>query len=407
MPQPPIARRVLPLLAALCLTAPALAQRPIQFEGVERSDAGFLDGVVDRCRRSGMLDEPAAVESCVYDTKLFSRVEVTDGPDALIVSVDERWTLIPLPVVRSSDGEIEGGVFLLETNLFGMGKLLVAGGLFGTRGSQIRVIARDPAIAYSDWTATLRFARQTTALRLEDGGAVLDAFEELAYRVEPTIGYQLTPWFELNASAAFVWRSYDGLDGYAAPTSLDDVSLGLGASLKQTRFRLYFDEGLRLAASGLRQVYRSDDTDDRAWLLTLAGSYQHQAWADHAVQLSVKAGAHIGGDARTAPRLGGGPGLRGVPVETGWSRRHAAVGLDYQVPVWRPSFGTLTVAPFVDGALIDLEARDAPRRLWQVAAGAGTYVFLSDVAFPGLGVVAGYEFASQSVFATVALGAGF
>lgn len=111
MPQPPIARRALLLLAALCLTAPARAQRPIQFEGVERSDPGFLDGVVDRCRRGGMLDEPAAVESCVYDTKLFSRVEVTDHDDGLLVSVDERWTLIPLPVVRSSDGEIEGGCF--------------------------------------------------------------------------------------------------------------------------------------------------------------------------------------------------------------------------------------------------------------------------------------------------------
>lgn len=394
---------------ALLLSLTARADPPVRYEGVDRTDPGFLDSALDRCRRDGPLVERDAVRGCLYDTRLFSTVDVRDGGDGFVVTLDERWTLVPLPVVRIDRGEAQAGLFLVETNLFGAGKLLVLGGAYGSRGGLAMAIYRDRSILYSDWTATMTYALADAAVRHEDGARLIDAFDETAHRVELALGHRFGRTTEVSTLYSARWQRFGPADGFAAPADLDDVRVGLGLRYQRTRFELYFDEGISVQAAGRVQVARRDArvTDaPRVWSGEVAASWQVGAFGDQALQIRPSGLWSNTGDPRTAERVGGKPGLRGAPAGSVWARRVAALAIDYQIPVWRPSIGTVTVAPFVDVAGVQRVTHARPRWGLHAAGGLGAYLFLSDIAFPGVGVVAGFE-RSAGAFAVAAVGAGF
>ena len=67
--------------------------------------------------------------------------------------------------------------------------------------------------------------------------------------------------------------------------------------------------------------------------------------------------------------------------------------MDYQRPVWRPSWGTLTVLGFVDAG-VSTWAGDRTR--W-VAPGAGFRVYVRNVALPALGLDLAWSTAGEQV----------
>lgn len=377
----------------------------VEVTGLDRVRPAFAEATLARCRRDGMAETADGVRGCLYDTRLFSEVEVEPTEAGLRAAVDERWTLIPLPVVRSDDDDIEAGVFIIETNAFGANELLVLGGTYGTRGHQVRAIARDPSVAFSDWALTLQLIRRSTIFRLERGAAMLDAYDELSHQAQLIVGHRFGRTLEINGQAVLTDRRYDPSDGVAPPAALFDLAAGLGLRWRRARFKLYFDEGFNLRARARTQVYRVDRSPtppSRATDLRLRFDWQRTGFADHALQLRPSLEAQLGGDNRTMPRLGGQPGLRGLPIESAWSRRYAALGIDYLIPLWRPSLGTITLAPCADLAVMDLAPRGGTERVWHAAAGGGLYLFLREIAFPGVGVVGGWSSTSGGyVLATI------
>ena len=52
----------------------------------------------------------------------------------LRVTVEEKWSIFPVPIVIAGSGETNFGLFLADTNAFGMRDLIALGGMYGSSG---------------------------------------------------------------------------------------------------------------------------------------------------------------------------------------------------------------------------------------------------------------------------------
>jgi len=62
--------------------------------------------------------------------------ELVETPGGIIlrVTVEEKWSIFPLPVLFAGSGEITMGLFFIDTNAFGMRDMAVLGGALGSYG---------------------------------------------------------------------------------------------------------------------------------------------------------------------------------------------------------------------------------------------------------------------------------
>src|SRR5690606_20478624 len=117
--------------------------------GNTRTKTSYIEGLYSSCKEMEQDDDLELMEKCLLNSRLFSKVELNRNRDITIVEVEERWTLIPIPYARSDRGENKVGLFLLERNLFGRGKMMVFGGAIGERSQSLFLMYRDPEILQS------------------------------------------------------------------------------------------------------------------------------------------------------------------------------------------------------------------------------------------------------------------
>ena len=66
--------------------------------------------------------EAEIIKQCILNAKIFAKVQVAVNKPLIDVVLEERWTLLPLPYVYSNGDDYSSGLFILESNLFGLGK---------------------------------------------------------------------------------------------------------------------------------------------------------------------------------------------------------------------------------------------------------------------------------------------
>ncbi|WP_253899632.1 FtsQ-type POTRA domain-containing protein [Corallococcus carmarthensis] len=343
----------------------------------------------------------------LMNLKLFTSVDVTtraDGPGiALQVQVEERWTLLPIPVFSSSDGQWQAGVFAVESNLLGLNKTLVFGGLGGNRGGTLFTMYRDPGIAGSRWTGlvTLQVSKTDRERRVED--VVLGAYTDRRFDIAGTLGYQLTP--ELNVGGGLFSLTNKPLAsavGGSVPERGSVHGVTLMAEYLGQDFHFYFNEGLVARASyreGVRALGSSRDLQQ----LSLSASYTLPVLGTHALTLTAMHSRSLGNPFLDAQLLGGVTGSRGFTSGTLWAETASTATLEYQVPLWSPRLATFTAHVFVDVGRV--KWRDSLTRY--AAPGVGFRVYIRDVAIPAVGVEVVRDPESGDFLPVATVGFGF
>jgi len=78
------------------------------------------------------------VMAAVKDTGILEPVQVelaeTESGITLRVTVEEKWSFFPVPMVMGGSGGVSFGLFLAETNAFGLRDQAAVGGMYGTSG---------------------------------------------------------------------------------------------------------------------------------------------------------------------------------------------------------------------------------------------------------------------------------
>ncbi len=259
----------------------------------------------------------------ILNQRVFSEVEVKPTHRGGVVDVDiqvkERWTLLPIPFISSSDGVTRGGVFVLESNLFGQLKLFAAGVTFSNYGTSLFGFYRDPSLFGSRWGTRMSVLHESLRQQRHDGLEVVYAFEEKRDDLAAALSYKLTAALTLSGGGFFLHVNPSETDAHVPPDEPQDV---VGASvelvLRAANYHAYFDEGVVL-----RSHHRQGLTGRRPTQSGLQLQLTTRTFDDQSASVFLQFLGATGDPAIDGYRLGGRIGTRGFSPLGLWAE-HAA-----------------------------------------------------------------------------------
>lgn len=215
------------LLALLFVLPLRIAAQTDTAQVVTRPSYGIIDTVIvignDKTKefvitremtlKAGMEATPDAVEfdrSRIYSIGLFTRVDVTvvpvGGSNMLIVDVNERWYIIPLPIFGFREGDPKKpfyGAGLLHNNFRGLNQTLFGSVVFGYNPS-LALSFSDPWIDREHdlhFRGSLSFSR----IRNKSTRAIGNAgnFDELHYDISAVLGKRFTIYENVDIQVGY------------------------------------------------------------------------------------------------------------------------------------------------------------------------------------------------------------
>jgi Surface antigen variable number repeat len=379
----------------------------LRVEGNERTRAPVILGAAGI--KSGDRFGPqtaAEVKQRVLNLRLFRAVVVVPEPRGsavdLSIHVVERRTLLPVPFVGASSRGVRGGLYLLESNLFGWNKLLALGGTYSAEGLSGFALYRDPGVGGS--RALLRGSLRYGDLLREqfDGEERVYAYRDERFEGSLAGGYQVLPWLATYLG----W--YGALAG-AGPEGDEMPPPGAGplhgwtgdVEVRAQDFHLYFNEGL-LARLSYRHALAALGADRDVLEL---GGFAQLAWrlaGDQSTSVTAQGALSEGDAVLDVLLLGGVPGTRGFERLGLWAERAATVTIEHQMPLLRFDWGIWTVNGFAEaGAAGWRGGRES-----FVTPGAGFRLYLLGVAFPAVGVDVAWSIEDQRPLGMASVGFG-
>lgn len=379
----------------------------IKIKGNSRTQKIYINNLIQDCLEDGKVhswkeSNPATLEQCILNSKIFAEAHVRIKEPVIDVELKERWTLVPIPYVFSSGDDNTLGIFLMENNLFGLGKKGGLGGSLSSNGNSYFLYYYDPLLMFSDWSYSLRIGNKILEPVLEHDDHEYYSYEMEEFSYGLNIGKKILLsdlWLSLGISGKE--SRYNKVNLYQQPEDYDSFSGKIKVLYKDTDFKFFFNEGLEVDFEYEMQVNRSDDkAKTKNWNLTI--DWQKQFVANNAIQLQLQ--LQEIGDATLGDALlhGGSKGFRGIEHQGLWVNSAWSISLDYQVPVKSYGYGIWTIAPFFDIASFDPVIDMATESV--ISCGMGGYLYLKNIAFPGVGLVFGHNNEFGGVFVSFSLG---
>jgi hypothetical protein len=395
------------ILALPAAEAAALPPPPtiaaISFEGNDRTREQVLRRAVDAEPGDPYTAETAGdIRDDLRSLGLFSKVEVAPDPRevpsgataAVTVTVEERWTLVPVPFFRSGSSGAAGGLFVLESNLFGLNKQLIGGATYGADGFGGLLVYNDPAVAGSRWLLSVSAAAGRDEVETRTPAAE-QRWTYTAERTEAGVsaGYRLSDRLSVRAGGElrFLEVTESERPQTVAPDTYRSVSATAQAGYRDLEPEEFFSRGVSLRA-GAELV-----PADGSWTAEATASQDWLLFSAH--RLGVRATAAAGEQPPVAePRLGGRETQRSLLRGTVSADSFASAGASYELPVLTPPWGTITVAGFYEGGyIVDAGAG------WH-GGGGGLRLYLSRITFPALGFDVAWNVRYGYPVASVAFG---
>jgi outer membrane protein assembly factor BamA len=348
------------------------------------------------------------LEQRVRNLRLFTSVSIQPIEEeersvVLLVTVQERWTLLPVPVFVSSKGSTGAGLFLLESNLFGRGKQLSIGGVITTQGTNARAAYRDPGVSETPLLFAADFSRTNMTREQYAGSSLVYSYQDQRYDFGARAGWSFSDrlsiyggWFALLVDATQV-------PGNAAPPTGPPVrGLATEIEYRDQDYHLYYLTGYSFQAR-YRQGVSWLASDRSLRQMAATASYSARGFSDHALSLTLNFENSKGDPVIDAIRLGGRPGSRGFTLGGLWAETATTFTAEYQVPVWWPSWGVMTSAAFLDAGLTRWQGTPTN----YVAPGVGVRLYLRRIALPALGLDIAQATGMRSPVVSVATGFRF
>lgn len=381
----------------LCLFLLPLSLGAQQIEGARYSDRGHVAQLFQLCL-SWSPPEPEALEACLMDSELFASVQVSRDQGQWKVEVEDRWSLLPVPVIVAEDHqETKAGLFLAERNFLGKGALLLVGGTSSPSTALALMRYEDHHFwlpqGYVRLTAT--FARRQIYL-FYDEAQVLDGRDETRRHLDLLLGRALGPDWLVAMSFTAQELAYRPYQGFKQPADHSARWLGALARFDNSRYRFYFDAGHH------GEVHWRFESQSGTAMLKSDYRWQGALKADQALQVRLQSDFSTSDETALAVQGGGAPGARGVPAYGLWAGRYLSASFDYQIPLSYTPWGIVTTAPFVDLGWVDLAGSE--RVVTYAAHGLGGYFFLKQVSLPGLGLYLGQNNRYATFFVKFFLG---
>ena len=403
---------LLTLALSLAAGAAGAAELEMEIECNQRTRSDHIRYLVRDCLEEqgaeGLEDiDGPKLEQCLMNSELFTEANVSTD-EVLTISVSDRWTLIPLPFVRSQEDSTNIGGFVMDSNFLGRGQLIVLGATFGSLGSSYFAMLRDPSVAFTDWTSRVVYIQDFGDILRYRGGAKSDGYHQKERTLSLSPGYQFTTGLEGRIVLGYTTRDYGTAEAFeTVPEDYRYWSAGLGVTYDAADYKFYFRDGHRVKAEIQHQFARRGEGDP-----TLSGEvgwdWQLPFPGRNVLKISCE-GMAVNSDAAVDSfQLGGRKSLQGVQDKGLWVQYLAGAVVDYHIPLREGRWGTWAAGPFASYAIYRPAADDAGGG-WQdtISYGLGISYYLKKVAFPGIGIVVGKNEDFSGNFVTLQIGFGF
>ncbi len=257
------------LLLLLLLAFPAMGEpiTDIQIQGLRRTKPEVLLEKLEKFKgMDASTFDKKKLEAELEKTQLFSLADASVSGSTLHITVDEKFSLLPIPFAYLSSDSWGGGLVVLDNNAFGIMDQAAAGGFISSSGW--RVLAGYSHIqkehAPFGWSVSANGGKSRNRVR-EDDGDLLLTYDSQVFGASAGINKRLTPWLKASVSSG---------------VNLCDVEDSAPAS------ELVIPLTVSLTAS----TASWDGTFLNTIYLTTSATYNYSHWHDNYCTLAAKAG---------------------------------------------------------------------------------------------------------------------
>ncbi len=343
-------------------------------------------------------------EDRLVKSDLFVSVSITTEPVSpdvvdLRVTVDEKWTLVPIPFFSSGGDGFNGGFLLIESNLFGRNKQLISAGFGGTDGFNGFFLFADPSVFGSPWSGSVSAsAGQSEVETLRPDGARIRQYSVDRQSVGLGIGYGFTPDLRIRTRLGVGNNTISdfraGLDE-TEPDSSTFLEPEISVGYDGTR-------PVDVLLVGIQASGRAGWTaPDSGWIIEGDISWGVPLFETHRLRLIGSVGY---GD---LPVLSETPisardGFRTLPYQATRADRWSGAAVLYDFPVISADWGAFVLSHYWEAGVFDTEILD-PTPYY--GPGGGFRVYIRQVAIPAVGLDVAYNMADPAWVFSFTVGA--
>jgi len=360
----------------------------IEVEGLKRTKKQvILDTLTVEIGQEFTQETASKIEQELLKTGLFINIdsEFSQGPEdkgLLTISLEEKWTLIPLPIFTASSSGVSGGFFLIESNLLGLRKNLVLGTLYSPDQTFVLTSFSDPRLFGTDNQGSVSGSfRQEEGIIQYSGGLglgreffekTLSAGVRLSQRFAAFEDQKQTDTYtDLALRTAFDWTVLKGLTK-------------IGWNLNMESGVLYdYQEGLWLPQGEAKLEYSGRFSKRN--LFSLGASYRH-----------TQSPLPLRQD------IGGGKGSLSLPKDKYYPENHIYTTGEYAFALYEGSGVYYALNAFVERGF-----QDSADAFWYTGVGSGFQIILKKIALPALAFYTAYNVEQQQWETSFSIGMSF
>lgn len=349
------------------------------------------------------------IRIALIDSELFASIDVTatplpieEGTDPtvdIVITVSERWTLVPIPFVAAGGGNVQGGLILIESNLFGRNKQAISGGFFSGDGASGFLGYIDPSIFQSRWATSVSssFGVFNQELLLPDETKIRE-FDFVLLRMSGSIGYRFTDDLTLRTGIGYETLQIEADSFAPGQEPLEDADFfipELGFEWDGTRPIEVLRFGPRVELEGRLVTYQDgrEVSGEVSWGVPVFGI--------HRINL-LASGGYGSLPTLSETIISAADGYRTLPFQSIAADRWGSVAAYYDFPVLNQQWGALVLSHFWEYGAYD---SDAVEQQEFFGPGGAFRVFIRQVAIPALGLNVGYNIEAEQWAVSFTIGA--
>jgi outer membrane protein assembly factor BamA len=183
----------------------------VTVEGAERTKDGTVKSLVERCLEKEQYTSWESIDThilgkCISNSRLFEGVQVRVHEPDIDVAIEDRWTLIPIPIAYATDRKRSIGARVIDSNFLGYGKTVGIGGAVSTDGNAFSLSYLDPSVGFSNFTIKTSINQSSNEFDQYQRNTVIYAYRKKENTVLISLGYRITPTLELAVLANYADR---------------------------------------------------------------------------------------------------------------------------------------------------------------------------------------------------------
>ena len=189
------------LLLACCAWGEPITD--IEIQGLRRTKPAVMQEMLEKFKGIDSEDfDKEKMEQTLQKTQLFSLVDAEVIGSTLHITVEEKFSLLPIPFAYAASDSWGGGLVVLDNNAFGIMDQAAVGGFISYESWRALVgysHTQRPRSLFG-WSVSANGGKSKTRVR-DDDGTLLLTYDNTAFNGAVDLSRRLAPWLNATVSS--------------------------------------------------------------------------------------------------------------------------------------------------------------------------------------------------------------